>query len=427
MGWEQAYARAQKLAAADQVVASEGSWEFVGVRGILAVVLAALGEGVDGPEGPSTVPTGSLLWHLDQGPDHVRTLAGFLLGEEMDQATDIDPDSVNMNDARTATWVWLTRTWPQAGPWDGKTRGVARGLPDPAVEVLTRWAASAALTALAEERGALPPGTPVRVTAGKDEGRIATVEISAWLMDDARETVVDGPAPGYQVWIRDREAPTGRRRELLRSEELRCTTRDERAEVLGLQTRFESVWHACEVWARELVRWHQDTSPEVWLTARDAETQAVLVEALLAAALYDTARKRGLDQPADGSKVHLTPFSPMLDILGAPYTWDRVVEMLTHIDTTVTTPVIELLHALQAAPPVPAGTEESTERRALVELAEAVILAHASAAPLPAETSVQQLTSGEIEPRLVDQALAIVEAARRRRQADLTTGTSDEF
>ncbi|MEU2856678.1 hypothetical protein [Streptomyces syringium] len=422
MGWEQAYARGEKLATADQVVASEGSWELVGVRGILAVVLAALGEGAAGYEEPS-VPVGRLLWHLDQGPEHVRTLAGALFGEDLAQATDIDPAAVDMGDARTATWVWLTRTWPPGGPWDGKSRGVARGLADPAVDVLTRWAASAALTALAEERGALPPGTPVRITAGEDEGRIATVEISAWLMDDVRETVVDGSAPGYQVWIRDKEAPTGRRRELLRSEELRRTTRDELAEVLGLQTRFESVWHGCEVWARELVRWHQDTSPEVWLTARDGDAQAVLVEALLAAALYDTARARDLDP----SQVHLTPFSPMLEILGTPYAWDRVADMLQRIDTTVTTPVIEVLRALQAAPPALPGAGESAERRALVELAEAVILAHASAAPLPEGTTVQQLTSGEIEPRLVDQALAIAEAARRRRQADPTIGTPDEY
>lgn len=134
--WDQAYARAEAVTATDQPV--RDSWDFVGVRGILAVVLAALG--------PNAKP-GSVVWHLGQGPAHVRELAAAVVGPQLAAATDIDPATVDMALPQIETWVWLTRTWPPDGPW-GMARGIARGLPDPAVDLLTEWALQAAETEL---------------------------------------------------------------------------------------------------------------------------------------------------------------------------------------------------------------------------------------------------------------------------------------
>ncbi|MGW9046848.1 hypothetical protein ACWGQL_30490 [Streptomyces lydicus] len=152
MGWEQAYARAGELAALDQPVIDD-SWDYTGVRANLAIALTALGERDDS----APVQTGHLLWHLDRGPASVRQLAAVLLGEELAQATDIDPASVDMDNPAVSTWVWLTRSWPAGGPWGGMSRGVARGLTDPAIDILTSWAAKAALAGLNTERGG--PGT----------------------------------------------------------------------------------------------------------------------------------------------------------------------------------------------------------------------------------------------------------------------------
>ncbi|WP_405842468.1 hypothetical protein OG528_29295 [Streptomyces platensis] len=159
----------------------------------------------------------------------------------------------------------------------------------------------------------------MRITAGDHEGRIGFVKNSAWLMDDSHETVVDGPPPGYEVMIReDPESAPGNKREIVPTEALRRTTREETLEVLGLQTRFESVWDACERWAQTLLWWHQDTHPEVWPT-ENPDGRAPVVTALMTAALFDTVRQRGLDEPDDGSSVHLAPLLPMADTLGRPY------------------------------------------------------------------------------------------------------------
>ncbi|WP_367140691.1 MULTISPECIES: hypothetical protein [Streptomyces] len=132
MGWAQAYGRAETFAEADQPVT--GSWEFCGVRGILAIALSALGDSVEDE---------ALLRHLEQGPGHVRELAAGVVGDELAWATDIDPASVDMSNVQVTTWVWLTRTWPEGGPWEGRTRGIGRGLTSPAVDILTGWAARA--------------------------------------------------------------------------------------------------------------------------------------------------------------------------------------------------------------------------------------------------------------------------------------------
>ncbi|MFJ9416679.1 hypothetical protein ACIRPT_21155 [Streptomyces sp. NPDC101227] len=346
MGWKQAYERADELTAADQPLRE--SWEYHGVRGILAVALAALGE---------SVATDTLVRHLDQGPAHVRQLAVALVGEHLASGTDIDPAAVDMDDPQMATWVWLTRTWPADGPWE-MPRGTARGRSDPALDILTAWAA------LAAQRSGSG-----RSTATSD------------LVDEHEQ-----PA-----------AP------------------------VGFPARYPSVWSACTVWAQALMLWHHETHPEVWLTANASHDDTQAVEALLTAALVDTACRRGLAAEADGSQIHLTPLTPLCDVLGIPYRWERVVEMLARLAGQFS-PAQNLLEAVQL--PGPPGEDDEAYRK-LLKLTEAVVLANAKAAPLPAETTMKQLTAGDV-PRLVDQAPALAQAARRRHDTDRAMNGPDD-
>ncbi|WP_405749420.1 hypothetical protein OG232_04575 [Streptomyces sp. NBC_01411] len=131
---------------------------------------------------------GSVLWHLAQGPAMVHEF-----GDELRSAADETPTE----------WAWLTRPWPKEPPLansDGMPRGIGRGSPLPAVDVVTHWAASAARAALVTERPAgLAPRTRVQVIGGEDEGRSGEVIAPAWLMDDENRTVKPGPPPGYEV------------------------------------------------------------------------------------------------------------------------------------------------------------------------------------------------------------------------------------
>jgi hypothetical protein len=140
------------------------------------------------------VETGSLLWHLDQGPSMVYELgAAAGLGTE-----------APLPEAAACEWAWLNRTWPAdffgGGNSGGLPRGIGRGSPLPAVEVVTGWAAHAVQEALVAERPkGYCDGTPVRVVSGAYGGRLGKVVAVAWLMDDERCTVVPGPPPGYEV------------------------------------------------------------------------------------------------------------------------------------------------------------------------------------------------------------------------------------
>lgn len=187
--WTQSVERADQIAAPGLQKAD--TWDGRAIRGVLAVTLAGLAkrQGVPAAE----VDIGSVLWHLDQGPAMVRELADAL-GLSAEDAQPIEAASV---------WAWLIRRWPNAPALansDGMPRGIARGSSEPAVDVLTRWAAAAAQDVLAAERPAgLLPRTRVRVVGGEDEGREGEVVRPAWLMDDEHRTVLPGPPPGYEV------------------------------------------------------------------------------------------------------------------------------------------------------------------------------------------------------------------------------------
>ncbi|MGW2229458.1 hypothetical protein [Streptomyces formicae] len=187
--WAQSVERADQIAALG--LQSADTWDGRAIRGVLAVTLAGLAKRQMLPT--AEVDLGSVLWHLDQGPAMVRELADTfgLLGK------DSQPKEA------ASVWAWLIRRWPNAPALansDGMPRGIARGSSEPAVDVVTSWAAAAAQDALAAERPTgLLPRTRVRVVGGEDEGREGEVVRPAWLMDDAHRTVAPGPPPGYEV------------------------------------------------------------------------------------------------------------------------------------------------------------------------------------------------------------------------------------
>ncbi|QHC23322.1 hypothetical protein [Streptomyces sp. GS7] len=411
MGWErwgEACAQAEDNAAVDRLPTTEPAWEDVGVRRLVAIVLTALGtQAVEDP-----VDTGQLVWHLNQGSGHVRQLAAGLVGQDLAVARDIDPASVDMATEGVAAWVWLTRTWVEDGPWDGMPRGLAPGLSDPAVEVLTSRATHAALAALTRERGGYERGTLVTATDGRYEGQVATVMSSTWALDAERQTLNDGPLTGYEVLFRDPDA--GHQREVLSAEQLRPATPDEqaleRAQLMGIQTQFATVWEACERWAITLVWWHQQQNPERWLVDTDPHGRGPVVTSLLAAALHAVVRARGLDQPADGSRVHLTPLAPVATLLGSG--WSTVVEALGQLPE-MTSPTVAMLRAIQQA-----DGEIGVEHEAVLDLAYDVAWAHTQSATVPSGTTTSDLAKGLVEPRLVDRLDALAATAQRQHEMD---------
>ena len=165
--WQSTLARAEEIAAAGFMPAlrSDRHWDWVGVRGVLAVVLQALAEQTG--RTPEEVPLAELLEHCEQGAGHIRDLAAVLVGEQL--AHSLDADTTAQTPAAgaplTATWLWLTRLWPPAVPdapgglppmghrqYGGMTRGIGRGHPGAAVDVLPDWVAHAVATAMSERQ-----------------------------------------------------------------------------------------------------------------------------------------------------------------------------------------------------------------------------------------------------------------------------------
>ncbi|MFE7115132.1 hypothetical protein ACFU99_06870 [Streptomyces sp. NPDC057654] len=206
-GWEQAYTRAGQIAAAASPLgADERSWEFVAVRGILAVALQSLGE--QSGDGPLTVRLGSVLWHLARSDTGVRGLAEPLVGPQLAAAIAPGPTpEIYRGDAVTETWLWLTRPGPapsgngvESRRWGGMTRGLARGSTEPAVTVARDLTIDVVHHALEKERTGLPNGTVIQVVGDVYDGRRGTVLGAAWKLDDRRRDIEHSDLPsGYEV------------------------------------------------------------------------------------------------------------------------------------------------------------------------------------------------------------------------------------
>lgn len=217
--WAAALARAERLT--EQMFRLPGpeqgereDWDHYGVRGMLAIAIYATALRTEQPV--TDVPLGRILVPLLDRDDflaqaHVLTRAGHDLGNDTNPGAVADPV--------VQQWKWLLRTWdPDAEPgarWDGMTRGIARGLPDPAIDVLYGWARGAVEDPLARERGAISARTPVEITAGEYAGVVGRIE--GFDYDRAEGDLVPGPPSRYSVNL---GAAHGFRVEMIRAEHL---------------------------------------------------------------------------------------------------------------------------------------------------------------------------------------------------------------
>lgn len=201
--WAEALDRADVLAAASLGWRGprgdeQPNWDHHGVRGMLAVTIYALALRDHQPV--TDVALSAILVPLLDRDDFLAQ-AGILAdaGHDLDtsaECVEVDPVA--------RQWRWLMRAWdPDAGPgvrWDGMTRGIARGLPDPAIDVLYGWARAAVEVTLVGERGGIARGTAVEVTAGPHTGVVGRVEAAAFdRADDDRGDLAPGPPAGYGV------------------------------------------------------------------------------------------------------------------------------------------------------------------------------------------------------------------------------------
>ncbi|WP_282695237.1 hypothetical protein [Streptomyces sp. CC208A] len=135
----------------------ESCWDDVAIRNIIAVVLYALSLG----EGQ---PVDKVSWPAVLDQLHDDTRVSRLVNSVLPQAGHDLSRTAALGDPVAECWRWLTRTWDPKAPtlasmwqqpfssvrvppvaeprWGGLTRGIARGLPDPALEVCTPWAES---------------------------------------------------------------------------------------------------------------------------------------------------------------------------------------------------------------------------------------------------------------------------------------------
>ncbi|MGW2112673.1 hypothetical protein [Streptomyces sp. NPDC001948] len=162
--WAQALARAGQITAVLQPPAActDRHWDYVGIRGVLAIVLQALAA--QSGRAPGDVPLADLVEHCARGADHARDLAVVVVGEHLAHSLDSAPDAAvpATTDPPLATWLWLTRLWPPsvpddidglpparaAQPWGGMARGIARRNPGAAIDLLCGWAAESAAAAM---------------------------------------------------------------------------------------------------------------------------------------------------------------------------------------------------------------------------------------------------------------------------------------
>lgn len=190
------------------------------MRGIIATVLYALHLRERQPVDAIGWP--AVLWQLRDDERVTELVTAVLPHAGLDLSRTAAP-----GDPVTECWRWLTRTWDPHAPvksaflqpalspssldgwvldapeprWGGMSRGIASGLPDPALEVCTHWAAGVVQRQMITERRGHHTHDRVRVTSGAFTGHRGYVSNVGWYFDDASETV-DGPA-GYVVDLDD--------------------------------------------------------------------------------------------------------------------------------------------------------------------------------------------------------------------------------
>lgn len=180
------------------------------------------------------MPWSSVLWWLHDDERVISLVEDTVPGA----AQALTETTAGTEDAVLDRWRWLNRTWDPdapvrrrnrpssaggtlrqsghelfgtrvavAGPrWDGMSRGIAGGLPDPALEVCTHWAAGAVASVLSAECRGFVVSQRVHVMAGDFTGRRGYVQDLGWIVDD-EEQKLTGPA-GYIVDLDGTEGTT---------------------------------------------------------------------------------------------------------------------------------------------------------------------------------------------------------------------------
>ncbi|MER5780258.1 hypothetical protein ABT104_00805 [Streptomyces mobaraensis] len=432
--WERACARGSEVAASylGKPDDPRGTWEWTAVTGILAMTLAALGKSAQG--GVGAVSLGTLLWHLQQGPEHLRALVVPLVGDRLAAGTDIASETAEAADDPVVTrWLWLTRTWPEAAyaderpapgsapRWEGLQRVYRRERPEPAVDIGTDWALMAANAALTSQRGGIAPGTRVRTIGGEEDGGSATVILSAWELDDEARDVNPGQPPFYLVRL-GATGDGGVQFEpvLVPANRVRVLELEDEQAPFGADRTFTTVWGACSTWAGALVGWHRARTPAEWEGADARETGRLpLVTGLVTLALFVTARAEGLDDPVDGSAVPRTPLMPAADLLpgrfGGLY---QVDELLNRVIPDVGErpehgPLDEVRRLWKSFERTGREVQEWA-----TGMAHEVLLAHAGQLQVPVGLSAKdilaRLSSGQLQVTLADRAEDLVADAQQR-------------
>ncbi|GGP40545.1 hypothetical protein [Streptomyces abikoensis] len=432
--WERACERGSEVAASylGKPDDPRGTWEWTAVTGILSMTFAALGKSIQG--GVDAVGLGTLLWHLQQGPGHLRALVVPLVGDRLAAGTDTAPDTVGAaDDPVVARWLWLTRTWPEAAHaherpapgsaprWDGLQRVYRREHQDPAVDIGTDWALMAANAALTLQRGGIAPQTRVRIVGGGEGGGSATVILPAWELDDEARDVNSGPPPSYLV----RLGATGDRSVqfeplLVSGDRVRVLELEDEQAPFGADRTFTTVWGACSTWAGALVNWHRVRTPAAWSGVDTGEAGRLpLVNGLVTLALFVTTRAEGLDDPADGTAVPRTPLMPATDLLPGRFSGlYQVDELLNRVISDVGQqpergPLEEVRSLWKSF--------ERTGREVrewAAWTAHEVLLAHAGQLRVPVGLSARdilaRLSSGQLQVTLADRAEDLVADAQQR-------------
>jgi hypothetical protein len=182
------------LTAATILGSQHDSWDSVAVRGLIAI--AVLGAARRAGTDPDDVPLGVVLAGLFS-TERLTALAQHAI------PGDVAASVAHHNGSAAEMWAWLNRRWsPDAGGrWDGMPRGIAPGLPDPAVDIRLRWAVSAVAKQVEADRNALPREQAVVITAGPHAERPGTIESAAWRVTDTDDNLLPGPPQAYLVTI----------------------------------------------------------------------------------------------------------------------------------------------------------------------------------------------------------------------------------
>jgi hypothetical protein len=221
--WDKAVRRATDATADDQPGGmDEQCWDHVAIRGIVATVLYTLHLRERQPV--DTIGWPAVLWQLH---DHERVTA--LVTTVLPRVGHDLAHTAAPGDPVTECWRWLNRTWDPGAPvksallqpapsnrsqdgwvpaapeprWGGMCRGIGNGLPDPALEVCTHWAAGVVQRQMITVNQGHHTHDRIKVTAGSLTGHRGYVRDAGWYFDDQSETV-EGPT-GYVVDLDDVE------------------------------------------------------------------------------------------------------------------------------------------------------------------------------------------------------------------------------